>query len=488
MKFIINNSYTQVVDCLAQALEQIADWCKVNYSYWGQDWTFKPPRKIIRNKSIYYLNQDGFFPTGWAGKFIKELNEQGHSIKIQDERRKPNYTIRFLGDETIKLRDYQREALEAALKTKRGIIHHATGSGKTINAAAIIKAISVQALVIVPDINLLDQTAHELERFLGEDCMGKIGNSLWKPNHVTVSTIQTLGSRLRTNPIKVKSFLKNIDLLVLDEAHHVNITGVKKPGKKKAGTPKPNTQYYEISMLTNAYYRFGLTATPGSPNKIERRLLEGVTGKVLHHVSSSYLIERGYLTQPIIQMYKSEVPPYKEWKDAQKHNIIENIHRNLFISKLAQGYAKQGKSVLITVDRIRHGNDLCEMLDEEAIFLSGKDDAEYRKTIFEDFKNKDLYILVSTIVREGVDIPSMDVIIRAEGGKSDRVTIQKMGRVLRKAEGKDKARIIDFYDDDGTKVSGTDNILRKHSKARLREYKREAAFDVQPLIDIPEIK
>ena len=87
---------------------------------------------------------------------------------------------------------------------------------------------------------------------------------------------------------------------------------------------------------------------------------------------------------------------------------------------------------------------------------------------------KDLKILISTVVNEGVNIPSMDVIIMAGGGKSNKLTVQRVGRALRKAEGKETAKIIDFYDNDN-------GILLRHSKARLKTYRKEEEFQIEPL-------
>jgi superfamily II DNA or RNA helicase len=71
----------------------------------------------------------------------------------------------------------------------------------------------------------------------------------------------------------------------------------------------------------------------------------------------------------------------------------------------------------------------------------------------------------------------MDVIIMAGGGKSSKQTVQRVGRALRTAQGKQVARIIDFYDADR-------GILQRHSRARLRTYKKEEEFEISEMIEI----
>ena len=230
--------------------------------------------------------------------------------------------------------------------------------------------------------------------------------------------------------------------------------------------------------MLDCYYKFGLTATPGDPNSLERELLEGATGRVIDHVSSSELIKRGLLTKPVIQMYKITPPQrFSDWQAAYKQNILKNGRRNAQIVRLAERYADEGKSVLITVTRVaEHGGLLNDMI-EDAVFMSGQTPADERKQILEDFGNKKIKILISTVVNEGVNIPSMDVIIMAGGGKSNKQTVQRVGRALRKSEGKNKAMIIDFYDADR-------GMLERHSKARLKTYKKESEFEIKDHIDV----
>ncbi len=63
------------------------------------------------------------------------------------------------GKTTMHLRDYQIEASDAALAKGRGIVHHATGSGKTVTAAVTIQKICRRTIYFVPNRTLLAQTA-----------------------------------------------------------------------------------------------------------------------------------------------------------------------------------------------------------------------------------------------------------------------------------------------------------------------------------------
>ncbi len=143
------------------------------------------------------------------------------------------------------------------------------------------------------------------------------------------------------------------------------------------------------------------------------------------------------------------MPPLAErYKELYEEIIMENEERNKAIVETAYKLAKQGHRVLIDVKRIEHGKILVEMLKQRGInaeFLSSK--SPNRWEILEKFKNGEIKVLVSTLLKEGVDIPEISAIILAGGGKSDIMTIQTIGRALR-PKGGSGAVIVDVKDED----------------------------------------
>ncbi|GAH69667.1 unnamed protein product, partial [marine sediment metagenome] len=100
-------------------------------------------------------------------------------------------------------------------------------------------------------------------------------------------------------------------------------------------------------------------------------------------------------------------------------------------------------------------------------FIWGDDKKDHRRNSLDDFKRRKLKVLISSIIlKEGVDIPSIDVLIVASGAKSKITTLQSLGRALRRTKRKTKALIIDFTD-------YNDSYLLKHSKRRLEIYQNE---------------
>ena len=78
----------------------------------------------------------------------------------------------------------------------------------------------------------------------------------------------------------------------------------------------------------------------------------------------------------------------------------------------------------------------------------------------------------STIADEGLDVPALDTLILAGGGRSSTRAFQRIGRVLRLYKGKTRATVFDFDDK-------TNRMLQNHSKARMKYYRTEPRWNVQ---------
>ena len=126
----------------------------------------------------------------------------------------------------------------------------------------------------------------------------------------------------------------------------------------------------------------------------------------------------------------------------------------------------EGKKVLILTKLIEHGQILSDMIPG-AIHLYGGTNKEQRKELMKNYANDDFKIMVSTIsiFAEGIDLPSLDLIINGAANVGSVKTIQVLGRVLRKNENKDMALYYDFIDDS--------RFFKNASRARIRTFKSE---------------
>jgi len=72
-------------------------------------------------------------------------------------------------------------------------------------------------------------------------------------------------------------------------------------------------------------------------------------------------------------------------------------------------------------------------------------------------------VIATAVFREGVNIPSLNAVINAGGGKSETMVKQISGRPLTLTEGKDEGIIVDFLD-------LSNNYLIRHTGERIGFY------------------
>jgi superfamily II DNA or RNA helicase len=127
---------------------------------------------------------------------------------------------------------------------------------------------------------------------------------------------------------------------------------------------------------------------------------------------------------------------------------------------------KSEKPVLILIRNIEHGEELNRLIPD-SVFLSGRDDTNLRDSTFKKYENKEIPVLIGTmgILSEGISINAIRTLIIAQGGKSEIVAAQSLGRALRRdGDDKQKAIVYEFFDI-GNKYT------EKHSLQRAKVYK-----------------
>ncbi|ASJ02736.1 DNA repair protein Rad25 [Thermococcus profundus] len=383
--------------------------------------------KWEKPESLYdpYTNS---FPVGLIPRVKKFLNSKGYRVRIKDERRVMGEELDSLWNPNYKLRRYQERAVKKALREKMGVLALPVGSGKTIVGLGIINRLNLSALIVVHTKELLYQWADKVNEVLGIEA-GIIGDNKWKEGPVTVAMIQTLLSR------GADKLQGKYGVVIFDECHRTSAA----------------EKFYKLGLSLPQVYRFGLSATPWRRVRGEEIKIEAVVGPIIYEARAEDLIKEKFLSRPRFEIihYESEMPSFSErYKELYEDVVMNNEPRNRAIVEKAAELARKGHRVLIDVRRLEHGKILKEMLEKKGIraeFLSSQ--SPNRWEILEEFKEGKIPVLISTLLKEGVDIPEISAIILAGGGKSDIMTIQTIGRALRPKKGM-KAVIVDVEDDD----------------------------------------
>lgn len=219
----------------------------------------------------------------------------------------------------------------------------------------------------------------------------------------------------------------------------------------------------------SAEYILGCSGTPFREDNTNL-LMEGLLGPIIYEINYSRLINDGFLVQPTIHLIKVpktlSIPDDESFATLYKEAITENNFRNDIISNIAVDLSKRGKSCMILVNKIKHGEELVKKIPG-AKFSQAK--SKDRASLWHQLRVKQLKVLITTLGDEGIDIPSLDATIIAAGGESAIKVFQRL-RCLTPFENKQHAIVVDFLD--------PYKYLRSHSKKRERLYRSEPSFKV----------
>lgn len=408
-------------------IPHLRDLLSYDYVYWQQG-PYSKTRKVT--KSFMISAKSGLFLTGLLPKVKKHLKSKNIEFKIIEP--KENYNVeptRKPGVDGIVFRSEQERLIEAAIKRKRGILLASTGSGKTVIAMGIMSAFpDCKILFVCHSLSITTQTISVLKKH-GFKVSLVGGGSKDFSGDIVCATIQTLAT---IDPMEIGTLFETI---FIDETHHVN---------------KLNSLYGNFLQSILTPVRFGLTAT--MPEGIQKNLvLEGLIGPVIEQIKMDEGIKAGFLSKPRIKLIpieeKESISGLFRYADIYQAGIVTNKERNEKIVKIAKKHRKKGESSLILVKDIEHGLILEELFEGRSLFVRGLTTKEDREKIKNALNDKRIKIVISTAVwREGVDIPSLDVVINACGGKSEIMTLQAIGRGLRTTSTKSKIIVIDFLD------------------------------------------
>lgn len=455
MELIVNDIYTTVVGN-AKEVAAVHDILRAR----PEGYRHMPRYKQgVWDGYISLMSSHLSFPSGLVPHVAFELQERGVDVivnvtyKLHDVQVMPNCL------NGVTLRDYQVNAANALLKATRGIAKMATNAGKTEVIAAIVIALFGRAVVIVHRKELLHQTTERLQDRIGAK-VNKIGDGHMELLHdsmdvqVTVCMIQTLANLPNYSPFK------HNEILIIDECHHGS-----------------SAQMLKVLHNIPGGWRFGFSGTPLKHDKLSDMQLMGITGEVVVDVNNAFLIGEGYSATPEVVLHTV----YDEdgwnipYQDAVQMYVVDNHERNVVIASVAN--TSKGV-VLLLVDRIEHGKILQSMMPSST-FVTGAEDSHTRLQVLERMRSgKQGIYIATTIFDEGVDVPAVDVVILAAGGKSQVKLLQRIGRGMRKKGGENIVTIHDFIDD-------TNKHLLDHSEARVKTYEREGfTTRVMPVDDV----
>jgi len=415
---IVEGSYIKLKPCLS-----------FNYETWEQG-KYCKKRKV---RKISLISKGGVFLTG----FLKRVEDYciNNNVPFRIERRNYSFkSVRAPDVPNLQFKPFQLEAIKKAVASCRGVIVSPTGSGKTIMAIGIVSCFpESRVLFLVHTLDLLNQTYKKFSQF-GFDDISLIGGGKFDiDNRIVIATRQSF-----SKIIELKEDLE-FDIVIVDEVHHVSSF---------------KGQYADILTAVTAPIRLGFTAT--LPQKEESLMaIEGLLGKVIYQVDWERAINSDIVVDVVVNLTKLPedklVRDLRSYREVYRKGVVERKSRHRAVLQRTLYHLEKGRTILILITEIEHGYNLQkfakEIYDLDIEFVHGATPGDTRAEIQRLLDSREVKsVIASTIWNEGMDIPSLDVVVNASGGKSELPTLQKIGRGVRKAEGKDRLILEDFFD------------------------------------------
>lgn len=444
MKVVITELDAILSRCSFQGIKILEPILTYKTSIWKQGQFAKKRIEVLR-KCYKARRKEVLFPTGFLPRIKQYLDSVGYEleiIKVCDVEITLRNKYRLISKDerkAIVFRPDQLELMNAAFEHKRGVIKSPTGSGKSILMLGITSNFgqNENILILCHNAGIVRQLLNDFEKYFSRVVMfgGDVDPQLkFEPlkHRIVLSTIQSFAK------IHPESYCDYFSCVMVDEAHRVSsFQGL----------------YADVLQNLLAPYRLGFTAT--LPTSIEAQFAyEGFLGPMIAELSINDAAELDILAKPKLKIIKAGFPNHirelRDYHSVYEEGIVQNRTRNQQIVTIIQECLNREETVLIFVNKIAHGENIVEICFEQGIgitFVQGSTDIETREKIRNELNvGSTRAVICTSVFKEGINIPNLNNVINAGGGKSEIATLQAIGRGLRRTSEKDTVRIYDFLD------------------------------------------
>lgn len=490
VKIIIGNIDSKIVGHLPEEVHQeLSD--SMSYKLLGARYVPKVKEGLWDGVIRFYHRHRGqSFYTGLLSFVRETLKKHNVPYQIYDRRIRPEPNMPelvFSPPSGYEERDYQDYTVNRSQQFTRGIIGACTGSGKTMMVTRLIGELQTYPFIFYVLTKDLMQQAHDTLSSCLNCKIGMVGDGKADFKKITVCTIQTAVRAL--NAKNTKFDISNYRFDEEDAWNEKDIESAEKAEKITKLLRMAKGIYFDethhaaaltckevLSASSNAYWRFGGSATPYREDNADI-LIQAMFGAKIVDIPASYLIKQGYLIRPHIFFEPvDDFIHYKSFKRIYKEAVARNDRLNNHIANTANHLVSRDLSTLVLVQQYVHGEYLKKLIPGSE-FVTGKMSTKKRTACINDLRTKKMKCMIATtLADEGLDIPTLDVALLAGGGASATRVNQRIGRVIRKdkssANPRDKAVVV-VYDHHNVKY------LSKHIRKVRRILKREDEFVIK---------
>ena len=390
----------------------------------------------------------------------------------------------------LKLRDWQVDAFATWVERGcRGVVEAITGAGKTRLAIAAVRAALARggrAMVLVPTLDLQDQWATELRRWVPTARIGRLGgggDADLHDHHVVIATPHSAAG------VEVDLPHGALGLLVADEAHRygaptwgaalrddfqMRLALTATYERSDDGLVEVLGPYFGGVVHVYGYadaardgviapFRVGLVGT--ALDEHEQRAYDTHDARVKQ--TRSALLGHGWPRHPLEMIARAATvvgeaqgtPPgraSREVSDARaflaalraRRDVAAQSAGKLDVVRLVAP-ALLDRRALVFTDTVEQAEQAAAMLTEAGVAaeeLHGGLTDKRRRIRMAQFRNGNLSCVVAPrVLDEGVDVPEADVAVVLAAFRSRRQMVQRLGRVLRvKEDGREAALLVAY--------------------------------------------
>jgi len=366
----------------------------------------------------------------------------------------------------LRLRDYQREAIDAVFAAwsggmQRPAIVLPTGAGKTVVFASLIKefrnagtypdaeerrgsAPGNRVIVLAHRDELVDQAIAKIRAIAPDLNVGKVkAKELDYGRDVVVCSVQTLASVRGETHMKYMADYGPIGLIITDECHHAAAAS-----------------YGKVYDAFPDALQLGVTATMARGDGVG---LGSVWEDVVYKRSILNLISKGHLTDvrtKQVNLKGLDLGNVKasrgDWQAGDLGKALMESEADTAIARAYKEHAggRQGIVFTPTVETAEAAMQALASAGIPSAMVDGTTPREQRQQIYEKFRTGKVQVLANCMVlTEGFDAPWAEVAVIARPTKNESLYVQMVGRVLRPWPEKKEALVLDL-------VGASSNKLR----------------------------
>lgn len=324
----------------------------------------------------------------------------------------------------ITLRDYQdrgKSKIRTALMSHAAVLFVGpTGMGKTTLFSSICAGAAEKrnrVMIVAHRYELLAQISETLSRFNVEH--GLISPGITPNRHalVQVASVQALARRLQ-------KWVYRVDLLIIDEAHHV----------------LPSNSWGKVYEALGCPKVIGVTASPArTDGRGLGRIAGGIFDCMIDVISVAELIEDGYLVSPVVYAPATQIDLSglrSRGGDYERDALEDRMDTPTITGDAVEHFRRlcPDRTAVAFGVSIRHCEHIAAQFREAGfnfqVIDGTMDDRQRRKLI--SGLGKGVQGLVSAdLIGEGVDIPAIGCAILMRPTQSLVLHVQQMGRSLR---------------------------------------------------------